>query len=87
VTRNFAEYLEEVNKESVMATPDLERMLDDWAIAWSSNDSNDPERILALLPRTVFSRTLPLAWWLAAKRNFAASRTPLLRQSLTSNME
>jgi steroid delta-isomerase-like uncharacterized protein len=31
-----------------MATSDLERMLDDWAIAWSSNDSNDPERVLAL---------------------------------------
>jgi uncharacterized protein (TIGR02246 family) len=28
-----------------MATSDLERMLDDWAIAWSSND---PELILAL---------------------------------------
>jgi len=23
-------------------------MLDDWAIAWSSNDSHDPERVLAL---------------------------------------
>jgi steroid delta-isomerase-like uncharacterized protein len=31
-----------------MAASDLERMIDDWAIAWSSNDSNDPERVLAL---------------------------------------
>jgi steroid delta-isomerase-like uncharacterized protein len=31
-----------------MATSDLERMIDDWAIAWSSTDSNDPERVLAL---------------------------------------
>jgi steroid delta-isomerase-like uncharacterized protein len=31
-----------------MATSDLERLLDDWATAWSSNDSNDPERVLAL---------------------------------------
>jgi steroid delta-isomerase-like uncharacterized protein len=31
-----------------MATSDLERMLDDWAIAWSSEDTNDPERVLAL---------------------------------------
>ncbi len=30
-------------------TSELERMLNDWAIAWSSNDSsNDPERVLAL---------------------------------------
>src|SRR5712691_272434 len=32
-----------------MATSELERMLDDWAIAWSSNNSSDdPERVLAL---------------------------------------
>jgi steroid delta-isomerase-like uncharacterized protein len=31
-----------------MAASDLERMIDDWAIAWSSGDSNDPERVLAL---------------------------------------
>ena len=32
-----------------MATSDLERMLDDWAMAWSSNaNDNDPERVLAL---------------------------------------
>ena len=31
-----------------MATSDLEQLLDDWAIAWSANDSNDPERVLAL---------------------------------------
>ena len=31
-----------------MAASDLERMLDDWAIAWSSDDTNDPERVLAL---------------------------------------
>jgi steroid delta-isomerase-like uncharacterized protein len=31
-----------------MATSDLARMLDDWAIAWSSSDSNDPDRVLAL---------------------------------------
>jgi len=31
--------------ESVMATSDLERMFDDWAMAWSSNN---PELILAL---------------------------------------
>jgi len=28
-----------------MATPDLERMFDDWAMAWTSND---PEKVLAL---------------------------------------
>ena len=32
-----------------MAASDLERMLDDWAIAWSSAENNDPERVLALL--------------------------------------
>jgi steroid delta-isomerase-like uncharacterized protein len=31
-----------------MAIADLERMLDDWAIAWSSIDNKDPERLLAL---------------------------------------
>ncbi len=31
-----------------MATSDLERMLDDWTIAWSSAENNDPERVLAL---------------------------------------
>jgi ketosteroid isomerase-like protein len=31
-----------------MATSDLERMLDDWAMAWSSAENNDPERVLAL---------------------------------------
>ena len=31
-----------------MAITDLERMLDDWATAWSSIDNKDPERLLAL---------------------------------------
>ena len=31
-----------------MATSDLERMLDDWAMAWSSAENNDPEMVLAL---------------------------------------
>ncbi|HEU5245992.1 MAG TPA: EamA family transporter [Candidatus Udaeobacter sp.] len=36
-------------KEGMMATSDLERLFDDWALAWSSNDSsNDPERVLSL---------------------------------------
>ena len=30
-----------------MAPSDLERMLDDWAMAWSSGSSTDPELILA----------------------------------------
>ena len=56
-----------------MVTSHLERMLNDWAMAWSSAENNEPERVLALLPTTVFSRTLPSAWSLGAKRNFAAS--------------
>ena len=31
-----------------MVTSDLERMPDDWAIAWTSAENNDPERVLAL---------------------------------------
>jgi steroid delta-isomerase-like uncharacterized protein len=32
-----------------MAAFDRERLFDDWALAWSSNDSsNDPERVLSL---------------------------------------
>jgi steroid delta-isomerase-like uncharacterized protein len=38
---------EEANTQGV-ATSDLDRMIDDWAMAWSSTDSDDPERVLAL---------------------------------------
>src|SRR5260370_676695 len=38
---------EEANPERV-ATSDLDRMIDDWAMAWSSTDADDPERVLAL---------------------------------------
>ena len=31
-----------------MATADVERLLDEWALAWSSAEQNDPERVLAL---------------------------------------
>src|SRR5258708_4404644 len=31
-----------------MATADLERMLDEWAMAWSTAANTDPERVLAL---------------------------------------
>ena len=31
-----------------MATSNLERMIDDWAMAWSSASSNDPVLVLAL---------------------------------------
>ncbi len=31
-----------------MATADVERLLEEWAIAWSSNENTDPERVLAL---------------------------------------
>jgi len=31
-----------------MVTSDLERMLDDWAMVWSSAENNDPERVLSL---------------------------------------
>lgn len=31
-----------------MLTADIERMLDEWATAWSSSVNNDPERVLAL---------------------------------------
>lgn len=56
-----------------MAASDLERILDDWAMAWSSGSSNDPDLVLPFLPTTVFSRTLPSAWSLVAKRNFVTS--------------
>lgn len=38
-------------KEGVTATAavdDVERLLDEWAMAWSSHEQNDPERALAL---------------------------------------
>jgi steroid delta-isomerase-like uncharacterized protein len=31
-----------------MATADVEGMLDEWALAWSSSENKDPERLLAL---------------------------------------
>src|SRR5258708_1595603 len=31
-----------------MAKSELERMLDEWAIAWSSSESSDPGRVLTL---------------------------------------
>jgi steroid delta-isomerase-like uncharacterized protein len=31
-----------------MLTADIDRMLDEWAFAWSSSINNDPERVLAL---------------------------------------
>ena len=31
-----------------MVTAEVERMLDEWAIAWSSSANTDPERVLAL---------------------------------------
>jgi hypothetical protein len=64
---------------------ELERMLDAWVIAWSSSDSTDPERVLALFADDCVSRTLRLASSPGAKRNFAASRTALSQQSLTSD--
>src|SRR6266850_7187702 len=42
-----------------MATSDLERMFDDWAIAWSSGHLTILNLLLPFLPMTVFSRTLP----------------------------
>ena len=30
-----------------MATVDVARMLREWALAWSSNENTDPERVLA----------------------------------------
>jgi steroid delta-isomerase-like uncharacterized protein len=37
----------EVDRDSAL-TAELERMLDEWATAWSSADSDDPDRVLAL---------------------------------------
>ncbi len=31
-----------------MATADVEGLLEEWALAWSSSENNDPERVLAL---------------------------------------
>jgi steroid delta-isomerase-like uncharacterized protein len=31
-----------------MTTPDPDRIIDDWATAWSSADSKDPERVVSL---------------------------------------
>jgi steroid delta-isomerase-like uncharacterized protein len=40
--------MRESDKERVMANAEVERMLDEWAIAWSSSMNTDPERVLAL---------------------------------------
>ncbi len=70
-----------------MATSDLERMFDDWALAWSSGSTNDPELVLALFTNAaLFLRTLPSSESFA-KRTIAASWRAALQQSLTSNMD
>src|SRR5260370_27609245 len=38
----------DIDKEDVMASAELQRIADDWATAWSSSDSGDPENVLAL---------------------------------------
>jgi steroid delta-isomerase-like uncharacterized protein len=38
----------DANEKSVVTTSDLERLLDEWATAWSASDSRNPERVLAL---------------------------------------
>jgi SnoaL-like domain len=36
------------NKEDLMAGSEPERIINDWATAWSPSNSGDPERVLAL---------------------------------------
>ena len=56
-----------------MATSDLERLFDDWALAWSSNDSsNEPERVLFLFVDDCFLKTLPSVCLPGVKRDFVA---------------
>jgi SnoaL-like domain len=38
----------ELSKESAMAGSELARMLDDWAVVWSSSEVSDPGKLLAL---------------------------------------
>src|SRR5258707_4059042 len=38
----------DIDKEDVMTSAELQRIADDWATAWSSSDSGDPEDVLAL---------------------------------------
>jgi len=45
---NLLSLIQQIGAWSPSATSDLERMLDDWAIAWSSAENDDPERVLAL---------------------------------------
>jgi ketosteroid isomerase-like protein len=67
-----------------MATSAVEQMLDDWAMAWSS----DPESVLALFADDcVFEDVTFGVVARGKKRSFAASRTTPLRQSLTSNTD
>jgi steroid delta-isomerase-like uncharacterized protein len=45
---NLLSLMQQIGAWSPLATSDSERMLDDWATAWSSAQNNDPERVLAL---------------------------------------
>ena len=57
-----------------MAAFDRERLFDDWALAWSSNDSsNDPERVLSLFVDDCFFEDVTFGLFARGKeelRNF-----------------
>jgi len=45
---NLLSLMQQIGAWSPPATSESERMLDDWATAWSSAENNDPQRVLAL---------------------------------------
>ena len=57
-----------------MATSDVDRLLDEWALAWSSNENdNDPERVLALFADDRVFEDVTFGVVARGRRNCAAS--------------
>jgi steroid delta-isomerase-like uncharacterized protein len=75
------------NAGECMAISDLERMLDDWGMAWSSND---PERVLALFADDCFFEDLTLGVAAQGKEelrsfvNIAFAAVPVFTYGLVS---
>jgi hypothetical protein len=61
-----------------MATAELERLLDEWAPAWSSAEQNDPERVLALFADDYVFEDVSVVRGRAGQRGPAQLREPRL---------
>ena len=62
-----------IRREGAMATSDVDRLLDEWAMAWSSNEHNDPEQVLTLFAGDCVFDDVTFCVVVRGKRTCAAS--------------